>query len=392
MEHKDQSYPLKVFESRLLLLVNSLPKERANELMKSLMGEARHPFRLYPSLLFISREKEGEKKCFKYSLTRDRYVPCPLKITEPHADLIPLGPDKYLLLLGNGSLFLIEGTKRKLVRENVGNVALLTNGSFLVNFMRTSDGDKTLLLNSAFETLATLDGDLNHLCSNGRYLVLNNWKTSLAAAGHVVGGASDTSFMIFDTQNNSMKTIDLNRRITSATLFGDHLVCTMDTLLSVARLVLLDIREFPTEGDIRVSGTGKTLMDVRGSLFVFKISENLLLIHEAVKGSSLWRFSPDGAWHSRDNSLAKIQEIQGNSPQPICDGLFIFKDTLEVWRVGESEDRACLIEQFTGKHTIECLYPTREEVRDVSRMLEKEGVLVPIDVCDLITTFCLEKI
>src|SRR5579883_2033663 len=240
----------KVFESRVLRLINLLPKEKVERFLEFLVGETSPPFRLYPTLILPSR---GEKKCFRYSLEQDGYIPSEQEVTETYSDLVSLGPEKYLILdrdgklfqidrserklipKEDGKLFQIDRSERKLILEEVEKVVPLPNGYFFVKFVKKRH-PSAVLLDGEFRTLKTFTDDLRRLCSDRSHLVLTKFDGLLSI--------KKTQLIFLNMKSGELLTVDLNLAVESAVILGDHLVCTSEDIPAlISHLTAIDIRQ-----------------------------------------------------------------------------------------------------------------------------------------------------
>jgi hypothetical protein len=126
--------------------------------------------------------------------------------------------------------------------------------------------------------------------------------------------------------------------------------------------------------------TQRNLLQGNEAFDIVKISDTLILTIGESDIVTLWGFDGD--------KLVKLQDMIGKTPKRICDNLFLFEDSLEVWRVHNG--RAYLLDVLKDKETYTAfLYPTLQEVREVSKTLE---IPVPVEICDIIVGFCAERI
>lgn len=348
----------RLFAARFLSLVDLLPEKRKQDLMRELLEKSE--FRIYPSLLLIpnysfSPEKKSRSpQLHRCSLEEKKYVPSTSRIPEGHKTLIPLGIDKYLILMSSGHVYECERELKRLVFENAKSLRRLPDGKYFSNLL---DSQSTLL-GPDFKTLGGWSEELDYLCSSEHFLVFSKWGKSLT---------------VFDTVTLAQRGANMDKQITGGVVFGNSLIVA--TTLSPAYLLLIDIPQISAKED--VIGNAGVLLKKDQSLFLCCVSQNLILVHEQFSNfHTLFRIE--------DSKLMEVQEIKGSSPEQVCDGLVLFRDTQELWKL--SNGMIYLFEVFgSEKWYFEFMYPSHKEMKEA-------GPPVPIEVVDILVGFCLERI
>jgi len=361
----------KLQDERILYLLNSLSQETKSKLLRSLEKQNSPPFILLPRIFFTSNS--NERKCFKYSLAQDKYLPCESKIPETYDKLFPIGIDKYLYREeekeGERKFYLVEGRKKKLVLSGVETLYTIQNGNYFVVYQ----GDETdwQLLDSNFEPVKAFEPESYYVTSSERYLVLERFGESL---------------IIYDMKTDETITVEMNQDVSSALLSGDLLVIGF-TGVPPYYVMTVDISKIdrnPSKPQL-LQHLGEAILNTEKPVYVQKVSKDLILSHETSEPNILGRLEGE--------ALFKVQEIKKfSTPSRVCDNLFIFPTSHELWRVKEvrGDAKAFLFAEFVlQEYFPEYLYPTPQDIREVSGTLE---IPVPNEVRDLIVSFCAELI
>lgn len=361
-------------DQRILYLLSSLSHDKKGKLLKSLEKQNSPPFVLLPRIFLTSNA--NERKLFKYSLSQDKYIQIENRIPATYDKLFPLGIDRYLYREeeqeGRREFYLVEGRKKRLVLTGVETLHTIQNGYYFAVYQ--GDEGKWQLLDSNFELVEAFEPESYYITSNERYLVLERAHESL---------------IIYDMETEETLTLSTDGTVSSAFLIVDRLMMVLTTVAREHIVMFIDLDTLHRTGTETVGdlySLRNTLLSTSSrSISIEKVSRDLMLSHEASL-TILWRFE--------NGNLTQLQEIREREgyPSRVCDNLFIFARTRRLWRVrggGESE-RASLFANFGFEEDFfEYLYPTREDVREVSKTLQMQ---VPNEVKELIVGFCAELI
>jgi hypothetical protein len=370
------------FDARLLNLANSLSDSQKTELLRyleKLVGQA--GFRIYPSILLIPKELSmaEDSQLFRYSPSDDKYIPSKSKVVVRAAQIAGVGFGRYVLQ-EKDKLFLVKRGNKRIVLQDVREFNLLPNGYYFVIFKdkKSPDEQRRELMNSQFRRVTVFDGEFSYLCSSERYLVLERKKNQI-----------DVSLDIYNMKNKTWKVIETSRSFNDAVVMGEFLVVSSVTG-HLKNVIAIDITKLPERiagNSDEFQGMSKSLLQSRALFYFTKVTDKLILVLEQLKSAVLYRFNGLETAEPR-KTMTKIQELKGTTASRICDNLFIFRDSLEVWRV--KGERAYLLETFEPKDMYsEFLYPTREEVREISKTFKMP---IPLEIADIVIEFCVEKI
>lgn len=358
--------------------------------------------RIYPRILFSNGK---ESKIFRYSFQQDKYLSSQIRqggvLERSEGDLrlgwtgycqsvFPVGVEKYFVR-DQWNSWLLERDKVILGLRGAHEIKALPNGNFFINFGTTILGfSKTsALLDSSFQTLETFE-NCGYLCSDKRFLVLKKDK-----AGYAWGGLGPgLGILIYDMHTRKLKeVIKLSCLHTTAALLrtsscpsgvrhpsGDSCLTYVDKEERTSYFFLYNI----STSEKWEVGRTEDFFNIQG------ISDKVVFT-ESRKESMLWF-----PISYPTLPLRCLQEVYKRNITRICDGMFICNDNtvfrMENSKSGTHPEAVQFDKLETNANLKGFLYPTREEVREISKLLESAGVPVPIDIIDEILLFCVERI